>query len=163
MTQRMLKRFLSFTGLASLSELHWEMLVQIWREARAVRDKLSVMSGATRDWKNLCPVELFDANWATEWPVPEGQPIADRRDVFPPRHSAVPWDTASRRLGLVVMYEHNPFWHKVLANAFAKFPAGAVPAKEPISRRAAVLPGPPLIQAAVGGALAPALQAPTCP
>jgi len=151
-SNEMVQRFLIATQLPRLSSLTFSLCVSLWRVAASLNDAITTKSGEEkRDWKFLCPAEVFDNNWALSWTTPMRGPVGDRTSLYPCNHATMRSKMAEKRIALVVAFSLSPFWARVVNTFFSRldFPADGK-MKSALATRAAGAPTHP-----AGGSLAP--------
>lgn len=121
-TSGMVERFLHCSGLPDLNALTFSMCIELWKTAMELKNEMVAASGVPRDWRSLCPSELFTCNWALTWSTPQTEPVADRTCLFPPRNARVKCSIGSRRVALVVATSLCLFWNMAVRRYFAENP-----------------------------------------
>lgn len=115
---RILERFLTLSGLPYLGALSFALYNGLRAVAKEVRIEMVAASGVSRDWRSLCPTELFEKKWALKWETPQTSPVADKMCLFPLRHVRVKCSTASRSVALVVATSMCLLWNIYLRSYF---------------------------------------------
>jgi len=126
-TDAMVNRFFHATGMRKLLCLTFTLSVKLWKVASDLKDAIGAQADeGSRDWKFVCPSELYDNNWALAWLATTQEPmeeaVADRTCLFPSKHSMVRAKMPSKRLALVVAYSLSPFWVQVVNTFFERGP-----------------------------------------
>lgn len=115
-TDAMTRRFFSETGLPSIASLSCARMQAITQEVRSVEKRISKVTGRSRDWRGLCPPELWNFNWTVK-----GVVLASRNGIFPNTHPVVN-DIFVRRQALLVAFNVDLLWNTAVGKQFADDP-----------------------------------------